>query len=163
CLEKCLETETHWNRFNQYKSSTKFATMPTAGHDLFLAVVEVIDRFLTKSINNIINNSIQVKSTTKRPLQSKEININTVNTSQTISKKPDDSYSDKENNAQLPENVQNPTRVIGKRRPTKRHYKSSIEKQQNRQRTLKGIYRCRQCGKVGHNTAYHKQKGRSDN
>ncbi|RIB26327.1 hypothetical protein C2G38_2030310 [Gigaspora rosea] len=91
-------------------------------------------------------------------------------TLQVISEEPeetDDSYSDDEAldnqniDIQVPQNIENPNRVIGRGRPSKRCYKSSIETEQKRQGTSsRGSYKYEQCGKVGHNAAYHKLKGK---
>ncbi|CAG8752455.1 20748_t:CDS:2, partial [Dentiscutata erythropus] len=76
----------------------------------------------------------------KRPLQLTEVNTNAVDENQAILEElaenytDEDSYSDEENNILIPENVQNPTRVIGRGRPPKSRFKSSVEKKQNRQK-----------------------------
>ncbi|CAG8579404.1 15656_t:CDS:1, partial [Gigaspora rosea] len=114
-------------------------------------------------------NDTQAKNKAKRPLQLtevSEVNINAMNKNQeileemTTKSSDEDSYSDEENNilVQVPENVQNPTRVIGRGRPPKSHFKSSIEKEQNQRGAAKCSYKCEQCGEVGHNAAYHKSK-----
>ncbi|RIB06736.1 hypothetical protein C2G38_2216299 [Gigaspora rosea] len=85
-----------------------------------------------------------------------------------ISEEPeetDDSYSDDEaldnQDIQVSQNIENPHRVIGRGRPSKRRYKSSIETEQKQQGTSsRGSYKCGQCSEVGHNAAYHKPKGK---
>ncbi|CAG8780296.1 412_t:CDS:1 [Gigaspora margarita] len=98
-----------------------------------------------------------------------EIDING-NKYKVISEEPEEtnnSYSDDEAldnqdiDIQVLQNIKNPNHVIGRGRPSKRHYKSSIETKQKRQETSsRGSYKCGQCGKVGHNAAYHKPKGK---
>ncbi|CAG8491033.1 16269_t:CDS:2, partial [Racocetra fulgida] len=48
---------------------------------------------------------------------------------------------------QAPQGVQNPPRIIGRGRPSKCRFMSSIEKKQNQGKTSsRGLYKCRQCG-----------------
>ncbi|KAF0497265.1 protein far1-related sequence 11-like isoform x1 [Gigaspora margarita] len=55
-------------------------------------------------------------------------------------------------------NVQNPSKAIGRGRPPKRRYESSIEKEQSRGgNSTRGPYKCGTCGQVGHNAAFHKK------
>ena len=86
-----------------------------------------------------------------------------MNEDQTGSEETSDSYSDDEIpngqdiGIQVPRNVQNPSRVKGKGRPPKGRFKSSIE-EQSWKGTSRGVYKYKQCGEVGHNSAYHKRK-----
>ncbi|CAG8758263.1 10190_t:CDS:2, partial [Gigaspora rosea] len=124
-LERCLEAETQWNRYNQYKNSTIFATMPTAGHDLFPEVVKIIDNYLTEAVNNIVKFEM-----------AQYINGNKHNVISEEPEETDDSYSDnkaldnQDIDIQVPQNIENPNCVIGRGRPSKRHYKSSVETEQ---------------------------------
>ncbi|CAG8627887.1 13833_t:CDS:2 [Cetraspora pellucida] len=57
-------------------------------------------------------------------------------------------------------NIQNPSKVACKGRPLKRRYISSIEKEQKQKRggsSVQGSYKCRMCGQLGHNSAFHKK------
>ncbi|CAG8793117.1 13340_t:CDS:1, partial [Gigaspora margarita] len=55
---------------------------------------------------------------------------------------------------------QSPPHIIERGRPSKRDFMSSIVKEQNQGGTSsRGSYKCRHCGEVDHNAAYHKQKG----
>ncbi|CAG8825061.1 10156_t:CDS:1, partial [Gigaspora rosea] len=86
------------------------------------------------------------------------------NESQIVSKESSDNYSDNEMpdsqeiSIQVPQNVQNPNHVKGKRRPPKSRFKSSIEKQSRKEKSSRGTYKCGQCGELDHNAAYHKRK-----
>ncbi|KAF0432157.1 protein far1-related sequence 11-like isoform x1 [Gigaspora margarita] len=54
--------------------------------------------------------------------------------------------------------VQNPSKAIGRGRPPKCHYESSIEKEQSRSgNSTRGPYKCGTCSQVGHNSAFHKK------
>ncbi|CAG8580532.1 17513_t:CDS:2 [Dentiscutata erythropus] len=115
----------------------------------------------------------QNKAKESRSLQklSKSTNINVMNEDQVTLEKPEEEdYTDSDNDCytdnampdkevtsiKVSQNIQNPARVIGRGRPSKRRYMSSIEKEQSYRRTSRGIYKCRQCGEVDHNSAYHK-------
>lgn len=62
-------------------------------------------------------------------------------------------------------NVQNPSYVVGKGRPSKRRYQSSIEQERKQQKqgggSIRKSYKCGLCGQTGHNAAFH--KGKSEN
>ncbi|CAG8521355.1 13121_t:CDS:2 [Cetraspora pellucida] len=217
------ETEAQWNRYNQYKNSTTFATVPAVGHDLFPTVIKTIDKYLTEAIivtfhilmilpqwyqdsyqenikyknkkiifihgKEITNEECSSKEMLvqrpsivpamtpvatllavddddneieKPPSRSNKMDIN-MNEDQTRSEKTSDSYSDDEISdgqdisIQVPQNIQNPSRVKGKRRPPKSRFKSSIEEQSQKE-TSRGVYKYKQCDKVGHNSAYYKRK-----
>ncbi|KAF0432156.1 protein far1-related sequence 11-like isoform x1 [Gigaspora margarita] len=54
--------------------------------------------------------------------------------------------------------VQNPSKAIGRGRPPKHRYESSIEKVQScNGNSTRGPYKCCTCGQVGHNAAFHKK------
>ncbi|CAG8687800.1 12277_t:CDS:1, partial [Gigaspora rosea] len=134
-------------------------------------IIDILQSYIlrNKGEKNAHSNDTQAKNKAKRPLQLtevSEVNINAMDKNQeileemTTNSSDKDSYSDEENNilVQVPENVQNLTHVIGRERPPKSCFKSSIEKEQNRRGAAKHSYKCGQCGGVGHNAAYHKLK-----
>ncbi|RIB15466.1 hypothetical protein C2G38_2319445 [Gigaspora rosea] len=58
-------------------------------------------------------------------------------------------------------NIQNPLHVVSKGRPSNRRYVSSDEKEQKHSGTsIYKSYKCRICGQLGHNAAFHKKKTR---
>ncbi|RIB26029.1 hypothetical protein C2G38_2030572 [Gigaspora rosea] len=57
--------------------------------------------------------------------------------------------------------IQNPLHVVGKGRPSNRRYVSSVEKEQKRGgASIRKSYKCRICGQLGHNAAFHKKRNR---
>ncbi|CAG8541318.1 2284_t:CDS:2, partial [Dentiscutata erythropus] len=115
----------------------------------------------------------QNKAKESRSLQelSKSTNINVMNEDQVTSEEPeeedytdsdDDCYTDNATpnkevtSIKVLQNIQNSACVIGRERPSKRHYMSSIEKEQSHGGTSRGVYKYHQCGEVGYNSAYYK-------
>ncbi|CAG8457738.1 2459_t:CDS:2 [Scutellospora calospora] len=59
----------------------------------------------------------------------------------------------------LSENKELVSPVVGKRRPQKHRYISSIKKEKkHRGNSTQGIYKCHICSKASHNSAFHKNK-----
>ncbi|RIB18275.1 hypothetical protein C2G38_2037038 [Gigaspora rosea] len=163
-------------------------------------IIKILQGYITRKKNerDEYNDETQNKRKEKRPLY--PIHTQAVSNLQEASESAGDSAidenqvlleEDNEDNdsevldnetisIQAPQGVQNPPRIIGRGRPSKRRFMSSIEKEQNQRGTSsknwrgissrglktrrgtssRGSYKCGQCGDVGHNAAYHKQKGR---
>ncbi|CAG8603705.1 17887_t:CDS:2, partial [Cetraspora pellucida] len=117
-----------------------------------------------KGNNNAVNKnqamSEEDQAISKREDQaiSEEENQATSEENQAISEEENEAISKGENdnnstdnevtNIQVLQNVQNPLHIIGKGRPSKRRYKSSIEKEQSQGKTSsRSSYKCCQCGK----------------
>ncbi|RIB22697.1 hypothetical protein C2G38_2033379 [Gigaspora rosea] len=86
-----------------------------------------------------------------------------VQTSQSSDQSEDESkVEDKKDIEKSLKNVKNPNKVDIKGRPPKRQYISSVEKEQGHRGGSKsrGTYKCGICNQMGHNAAFHKNKGR---
>ncbi|CAG8461648.1 10225_t:CDS:2 [Scutellospora calospora] len=57
-IDQCLNAETQWNKFHQYKNSIMFATTSTTDNDLFSIVTKNIDKYLTEAVSSIIKDEI---------------------------------------------------------------------------------------------------------
>ncbi|CAG8793496.1 24492_t:CDS:2 [Gigaspora margarita] len=56
-------------------------------------------------------------------------------------------------------NFKNPPKVVGRERPKKQKYISSVEKEQKREgSSTRRSYKCGTCGKAGHNSVFHKKR-----
>ncbi|CAG8724174.1 10454_t:CDS:2, partial [Dentiscutata erythropus] len=105
----------------------------------------------------------QNKAKESRSLQelSKSTNFNIINEDQIIPEEPEEEdYTDSDNDCytdnatpdkevtsiKVLQNIQNPVHVIGRGRPSKCRYMSSIEKEQSHRGTSsRGVYKYRQC------------------